>query len=134
MSENIVLSATITIPNGPKMPLNRTLTVEAYDKIDVTVPSGTTDMTVDLQPSAAGQVLLLLVTSDWYGATLSYKANSAAGNPYTLDEPHLLTGKGAMAMLESSAAISKLLFSNTTAGPSAKDAKVQILVGRDATP
>ncbi len=133
MSENIVLGATITIPNGPKMTLNRTLTVEAYDKIDVTVPSGA-DVTVDLQPSAAGKVLFLLVTCDWYGAELSYKANSAAGTPYALDEPHLLTGKGAVAMLESAAAISKLLFSNTTAGPSAKDAKVQILVGRDATP
>ena len=133
MSENIIMSATISIPNGPKIPLNLTLPVEAYDKIEITVPSGATDLTVDLQPSAAGRVLFLLVASDWYGTMLSYKTK-AAGTSFILDEPHLLTGKGALTMLEPATAISKLLFSNTTAGLDAKDAKVQILVGRDATP
>ena len=133
MSEYIVLRANIEIPNGPKIPLNRTLTVEAYDKIDITVPSGASDKIVDLQPSdSAGQVKFLLVVSDWYGEALSYKVNFGTGTSFELDEPHMLTGGGAVAMLDP--APKQLLFSNTTAGADARDANVQILVGRDATP
>jgi len=132
MSEYIVLRTDIMIPNGPKISLNRTLTVEAYDKIDFTVPSGTSDMSVDLQPSeSAGQVKFLLIVSDWYGEALSYKVNSDAGTPFELDEPHLLIGKGATAMLDP--APTKLVFTNTTSDSDAEDANVQILVGRNAT-
>lgn len=131
MSEHIVLKTDIMIPNGPKVSLNRTLTVEAYDKIDFAVPSGTSDMSVDLQPSeSAGQVKFLLIVSDWYGEALSYKVNSDAGTPFELDEPHLLIGKGATAMLDP--APTKLVFTNTS-DPDAEGANIQILVGRNAT-
>lgn len=133
MSEYIVLKINIEIPNGPKIPLNRTLTVDAYDKIDITVPSGASDQPVELQPSeSAGQVKFLLVASDWYGETLAYKVNSDTGTSFELDEPHILTGEGATAMLDP--APKQLFFSNTTSGEDAMDANVQILVGRDVTP
>ncbi len=132
MSEYIVLKINIEIPNGPKITLNRTLTVDAYDKIDITVPSGASDQLVELQPGeSAGQVKFLLVASDWYGEALSYKVNSDAGTPFELDEPHLLIGKGATAMLDP--APKQLFFTNTTSGEDAEDANVQILVGRNAT-
>jgi hypothetical protein len=131
MSEYIVLKINIEIPNGPNITLNRTLTVDAYDKIDITVPSGASDQSVELQPSeSAGQVKFLLVASDWYGAALSYKVNSDT-TPFELDEPHLLIGKGATAMLDP--APKQLFFTNTTSGEDAEDANVQILVGRNAT-
>jgi len=131
MSEYIVLKINIEIPNGPKITLNRTLTVDAYDKIDITVPSGASDQPVELQPSeSAGQVKFLLVASDWYGEALSYKVNSDT-TPFELDESHLLIGKGATAMLDP--APMQLFFTNTTSGEDAEDVNVQILVGRDVT-
>ncbi|KAF5414488.1 MAG: hypothetical protein C5S48_08820 [Candidatus Methanogaster sp.] len=132
MSEYIILKINIEIPNGPKIPLNRTITVEAYDKIDITVPSGASDQSVELQPSeSAGQVKFLLVASDWYGGALSYKVNSDTGTSFELDEPHILTGEGATAMLDP--APMQLFFTNTTSGEDAEDANVQTLVGRNAT-
>ncbi|PXF58907.1 MAG: hypothetical protein C4B59_12520 [Candidatus Methanogaster sp.] len=132
MSEYIVLKINIEIPNGPKITLNRTLTVDAYDKIDITVPSGASDLSVELQPGeSAGQVKFLLVASDWYGDALAYKVNSDMGTSFELDEPHVLTGEGATAMLEP--APTQLFFSNTTSGADAMDANIQILVGRDVT-
>ena len=102
MSEYIGLRANIEIPNGQKIILNRTLTVDAYGKIDTTVPSGVSDQLVELQPSeSAGQVKFLLAASDWYGGALPYKVNSGAGTPFELDEPHILTDKGAVSMLDS---------------------------------
>lgn len=129
MSEYIVLKINIEIPNGPKITLNRTLTVDAYDKIDITVPSGALDQSVELQPGkSAGQVKFLLVASDWYGEALAYKVNSDTGTSFELDEPHVLIGEGATAMLDP--APTQLFFSNTTSG---EDANVRILVGRDVT-
>jgi len=132
MSEYIVLKINIEIPNGPKITLNRTLTVDAYDKIDITVPSGASDQSVELQPSeSAGQVKFLLVASDWYGEALAYKVNFDTGTSFELDEPHVLIGEGATAMLDP--APKQLFFSNTTSEAGAMDANVQILVGRDVT-
>ena len=132
MSEYIVLKINIEIPNGPKITLNRTLTVDAYDKIDIKVPSGASDQPVELQPTeSAGQVKFLLVASDWYGEALAYKVNSDTGTSFELDEPHILIGEGATAMLDP--APKQLFISNTTSGADAMDANVQILVGRDVT-
>lgn len=133
MSENIILTVNIMVPNGPKIDFSRTLKVEAYDKIEVTIPSGAQGKQIELQPSAvADQVQFLLVYSDWYGNEISYRINSNTGSSFVLDEPHLLTGKGAVSMLDPTPKI--LFFSNTTSGADARDVKVQVLVGRDATP
>ena len=129
MSESIVVSANVVISNGPAMAIKRTIAVDAYDKLDVAVPTGAADLEIDLQPGAAGQVHLLLVSSSQYGANLSYKVNSSASPAtFALDEPHLLLGAGSVAMLD--AAPAKLFFSNSLGA----DAQVQILIGRDATP
>ena len=124
----IIVNANIMVPNGPKFALNQTLEVEAYDKIDVTVPASTTDLEVELQPGAAGQVQFIAIVSDSYSEDLSFKIN-AATDVRTLDQPQLLMGKGAVSMFD--AAPETLLFSNAATDV---DAKVQILLGRDATP
>lgn len=122
----IIVSANIVVPNGPKFALNQTLQVEAYGKIDVAVPPSTTDMEVEL--GAAGQVQFIAIVSDAYSEDLSFKIN-AGTDVRTLDQPHLFMGKGAVSMFD--AAPETLSFSNEASGP---DAKVQILIGRDATP
>lgn len=129
----ITVNSDITIPNGPKLGFSRSLAVEAFDKIDVVVAANTADKEVQLQPGGVGQVQFLLIVADWYGPELSYKVNKASATVRALDQPHLFTGSGAVSMLDA-AALAKLFFSNSTSGADAKDAHVQMLIGRDATP
>jgi hypothetical protein len=128
----IIMSGNIVIPDGPKFAFNRTLDVEAYDKIDVTVPAtpATNNKEVGLQPGGAGKVKFIAIISDSYDDNLTYKINAANAGSRTLDQPQLLAGKGAVSLFDSANPPTKLFFSNTAAG---KDANVQILIGRQAT-
>jgi hypothetical protein len=129
----IIVRANIVVPNGPKFAFNRTLDVKAYDQIDVTVPAppdaNATDMEVEL-PSSASGLNFIAIMSDWFGADLSYKINKKSSTTTrVLDQPHLLTGKGA-ASLFSDPKPDKLFFTNSASGPKAKPANIQILIGR----
>jgi hypothetical protein len=130
----IIVSGSIVVPNGPQIPFNQTLAVDAYDKIDVLVEAGAKDKKIELQPGAAGQVQFLAIVSDWYGDDLSFKVNSstAGTDTFALDRPLLCMGKGGVALFDT--APKTLFFSNATSGATAKDANIQILIGRDATP
>jgi hypothetical protein len=127
MPETIIFDVAAAVASGPTIKSSRTVVVDAYDKISVTVPDGSSDLEVDIAPGAAGTVKLLLVTSSTYGEDLTYKVNADAAD-HPLDEPHVLTGAGAVALLDAAAA--KLTFANGLGS----DADVQILIGRDATP
>ena len=126
----ITVSGSIVIPNGPQFLFNRTLEVEAYEEIDITVVSGAGDKEVDL-PSGAEPVQLIVIMSDLYADELTYKINTGTTS-YNLDQPLLLIGTGAASMFSN--APSTVTFNNGTAAPNAKDANVKILIGRDATP
>ena len=127
MPETIIFDVAAAVASGPTIKSSRTVVVDAYDKISVTVPYGSSDLEVEIAPGAAGTVKLLLVTSSAYGEDLTYKVNADAAD-HALDEPHVLTGAGAVALLDAAAA--KLTFANALGS----DADVQILIGRDATP
>jgi hypothetical protein len=129
MPETIVLSVVAEVASGPKLKEGRTLTLDAYDKLSVTVPDEASGLDVELQPGADGSVRLLIVTSSHYGDALTYTVNTGTAE-HVLDEPHVLVGAGAVGLLGSSPA--KLVFDNALGG--GKDAEIQILVGRDATP
>ena len=128
----IILTSNVVIPNGPKFAFNQKLQVEAYDLIDVTVPKATTsDVQVELPGSTDG-IDFLAIQSDWFGEELKYKLEET-GSDYPLDQPLLLVGKGAVSFFIASGATAgptSLYFSNDAS----KEAKVQILIGRDATP
>ena len=134
----IIVTANIVIPNGPKLALNQTVEIDAYDKIDVTIPAppdaAAADMEVELQPGGPEQVKFIAIVSDWFSDKLSYKINDATADPRTLDQPHLLAGAGAVSLFDSAAPPMSLFFTNASAGADAKPANVQILIGRDATP
>jgi hypothetical protein len=126
----------VQVTDGPKMSLTTTTDVEAYDKIDVTVVKNAVDTKVQLQPGGAGQVQFLMITADKYDPSLTYTVNVAAGGGggggppvVPLDGPHILMGKGGVSLLDD--APTDLFFTN--ADPNA-DAKVHVLLGRDATP
>jgi hypothetical protein len=127
MPETIVLTVNAVVAGGPKLSANRTIEVDAYDKISVSIPDATTGMDVELQPGGSGQVTFLLVTSDRYGDDLTYKVNAGATDR-VLDQPHILTGKGAVGML--AGAPETLSFDNAMGA----DVEIQVLIGRDATP
>jgi hypothetical protein len=120
------------VANGPSFNKSTTLNVEAYEKIDVVVPGGETDMEVSVDGSGL-QFLAIRVDQP---ATLpaqtplSYKVNDSGGDVIDLDQPvQLLVGSGAVGLLGVNA-LDSLFFSNS----GADNATVSILVGRDATP
>ncbi len=135
MTYSIQWSVGIKISGGPQLSATKTIEVEAYDSIMVTIIGKTTpggpdkDKEVEIQPGiASGQVTFLAITSDRYDSTLTYKVNANSTPPIALDQPHVLVGKGAVALLDP--APKKLFFSSEVN----QDAVVQVLVGRDATP
>lgn len=129
---DITVAATIAVASGPRLPINCTLSVEAYDEIEVTIPAGAADLPVEIQPGGPGQVQFVAIVAQPPDAALVYRVNSAATPARALDQPHLFAGAGAISFLDP-AAPAKLLFTNGTAGPAARDFAVQILVGRKAT-
>lgn len=127
MPETIVLTVSADVASGPKLKESRTLAIDAYDKISVTVPDGTTDLEVELQPGGAGSIQLLIVKSNVYGDDLKYTVN-ADTTDHVLDQPHVLIGTGSVGLY--GAEPTKLVFDNALG----EEAQIQILVGRDATP
>ncbi len=129
MTTSLKATMKVEVAGAGAMSASRTVEAEAYDKIKVTVPGGSTgspgQVTVDVQPGAAGQVQLLLITADSYSDDLSYAADG--GSSVTLDAPQLLVGVGAVGLL---GAVQSIEFSNEDA----TEVGVQIFVGRDATP
>ncbi len=129
MPETIVLTISADVASGPKLKESRTLTIDAYDKISVDVPNGTSDLDVELQPGAAGSIQLLIVKSTLYGDDLKYTVN-ADTTDHVLDQPHVLVGTGSVGLYGEEP--TKLVFDNAMGD--GQDAQVQILVGRNATP
>lgn len=129
MPETIIITVAAEVASGPTLRESRTLSVDAYDKISVTVPDGTSSLDVEIQPGGTGSVRLLVIKSSQYGDGLRYTVNSGT-TEHALDQPHVLTGTGAVGLFGSEP--TKLVFANALG--SGKDAQIQILIGRDATP
>ncbi len=128
MSSTINLTLKLNVVGGPSILVTRGITVEAYDKIDVTVGASDSDKVVEIQPGASSQVQMLLIKSSEYGTDLTYKVQDAGATPIVLDQDQLFLGQGAVGLL--GAQIDRLLFTNNLGN----DVTIEILVGRDATP
>jgi hypothetical protein len=126
MPETIVLTISADVALGPKLKESRKLAVDAYDKISVDV-ADQANVEIEIQPGGAGSIQLLVITSNVYGADLKYTVN-ADTTDRVLDQPHVLVGTGSVGFFGEEP--EKLVFDNTTG----QDARIQILVGRDATP
>ncbi len=128
MAEKINYSMSFQVVGGVSIPVTGKIEPEAYEKIQVDVPAGESDLATNLQPTGTNLGEFLLIKSSVYGEALTYKVNDAAATPISLDGPHVFIGKGAMAILNS--APTQLLFSNGLSG----NVTIDILLGRDATP
>jgi len=141
MSEKITYSLNIQVTGGPRITASRTIDLEAYDKVTLTVPQKAAptdpDVELSLQPGGVGLAKFLIIIASSYDKKLTYKINQSDAPEITLDGPQLFTAEGAVGLLynpplsdASPAPPTTLYFSNTTAA----EVSVQILVGRDATP
>ncbi|MHC4086023.1 MAG: hypothetical protein ACYSWZ_00795 [Planctomycetota bacterium] len=130
MSAKINWAIDVQIVGGPKVSLSQTVSVEAYDNIEVTVADGAEGEDILILPGGTGQVQFLLIRSNRYGADLSYSVNAAEADStkrIRLDSPQLLMGEGAVNILGTPP--HTLFFYNNLG----QDAAIQILVGRQAT-
>ena len=122
----------VIVAGGPKTSVSRSVEVDAYDKIEVTVPKkgdpGADAKKVSVQPSGAGKVKFLLITSTLYDEKLTYKVDG--GNEIKLDAPQLFTGAGLVGLLNNTQ--KEFVFKNDVDPPKAAPAAIQILVGRSA--
>lgn len=128
MPGKIDWSFNVAVAGGPKFSATRSVQVDAYDKVDATIPKkdGTTPgtKTIDVQPGGEGKVQILLITSSVYDDKLTYKVDG--GSDIKLDEPQLLVGDGIVGLLNKTQ--KQFVFKNEL--DPAADATVQILVGR----
>jgi hypothetical protein len=123
MPTTITYNFTANVSGGPSITASNPVDVEAYDQIEVIVPSSN-PTTVNVQPGSGGQ--LLVITASTY-ENVTYTVDSTT-TVVTLDGPHILIGAGAIALLGNTQ--NDLIFTNG----GSEDITVSILVGRDATP
>ncbi len=132
MSSTINLALKVNVVGGPSISVSKGITVEAYDKIDVTIDAGATDKEVEIQPGAPSRVQMLFIRSSKYGekGELAYKVHKTTNSPITviLDQDQLFLGQGAVGLLGTD--VDKLFFTNNLT----EAVSIEILVGRDATP
>ncbi len=138
MTEKIVITANIGVQNGPSISVNRVMDVQAYEIIDVDITTEETDKVVKLPGTQEGEILLLAITSNWYGDGkdpdhyVTYKVNANDGDEFKLDQPHLLIGNSSVTMLDS--VPTQLLFSYTKGTTAPDVVKIKILIGLKVTP
>ena len=126
MTTDIKVTALVAISGAATVSSTLALTVEAYDRLDLSVPkkNGANDGSVkaDVLPGDAKQVQLLMITASNFKAGVKYTVD---GHDVALDSPHLYLG-GSVSLL---GALNKIKFTN----PHTDEVGVTILVGRNAT-
>ncbi len=128
MNSRINLTLKVSVVGGPSISVSKVITVEAYDKIDVTVSAGESDKAIEIQPGSSSQVQMLLIKSSEYGTDLTYKVHDTSATPIVLDQEQLFLGQGAVGLLGTE--LDKLFFTNNLSN----DVTIEIFAGRDATP
>jgi hypothetical protein len=121
MAETLSWSYSVHATGGPSVSSAADLAVSGYEKFTVPLPAGG-GATVDAVPGDATVNLVVLDASP-ADPKITY---DAGGGAKALDAPLVLIGPGAVGLLGTP--FPKLAFSNG----SAKDASVQVLIGRSA--
>lgn len=133
MPINISWKLNVQIQSGPTLAIGNTLQVDAFDRIELTVPDTTatpTATTVNVQPGAVGKVSFLLIRSNRYGDNLKYRVHDATTAQRSLNDAIFLVGAGGLDLMEDPLVpLDQLLVTNTTGQP----AVIEIIVGRKAT-
>lgn len=129
MPETLQWAFNAQLVDGPSSSFSNSLSVEAYDKIDVVIDAETggtpATKTIEVQPGGEGRVLFLLITASSYDPPLTYDVDTSTG--ITLDAPLLLVGSGAVGAFAND--LTEFTFHNDHT--SART--IEILVGRNAS-
>lgn len=131
MPTNITWKLNLEVQSGPKVLEAKTVQVDAFDRIEVTVPdtTGGSAVEIDIQPGAPGKIKVLLIRSNNYDDKLTYQVHDDQADVRVLNDALFLVGGGSLDLLEdTSAPLDKLLVANGTGKP----AIVEIIVGRAA--
>ena len=132
MPTNITWKLNLEVQSGPKVSEARTVQVDAFDRIQVTVPDDAVTpgpLEIEIQPGGPGQIKVLLIRSNVYGDDLKYQVHDNTTDERVLNDALFLAGGGSLDLLEDAAApLDKLLVSNKTGGP----VLLEIIVGRTA--
>lgn len=126
MAEVINITVSAEVKNGPSLSFTNSLSIDAYDKLDVVVASAETK-TIQLLPPGATAVHFLLIKSSQYSDQISYTVNGA-GSTIIVDTPQNFIGAGSLAALDDSSVPETLVFTNNLPD----NINIQILVGRNA--
>jgi len=128
MSLKIGWTLGVSVPSGPQFSVNRSVQVEAYDSVKISVEKNQTNKPVELQPGGPGKVKFLAILASRY-EDLTFKVNSAGASAteVTLDQPQVFVGAGSVGLLDPSP--KKLFITNASA---TEDVSIEILVGRDS--
>jgi len=135
----INLALNVQVVGGPQALISQPISVEAYDKIEVTVKPGD-QLNVSVQPGDVGQVNFLLIKSSLADENLSYVVKDAGDNKFPASDTrikldrgfHLYLGTGGVSVF--GIPPNAIEFTNDyAAGTLNKDAAIEILVARDAT-
>lgn len=124
MAETLNWSYTAQVAGGPTVAGSGDMTVDAYVKLNVSVPANAS-LEVEVLPGTGGPVQVLVIAPAVPSAGLRYEAGTET---VVLDGPNVLLGGGAVGLL--GASVGTLTFTNDDDA----DAEVSILAGRDATP
>jgi hypothetical protein len=127
-------SIKLSLVGGPEWSIEHRQTVDAYDMVEVILDPGTTDRVVELQPGAAARINLFAIQSSLYGPEISFKTSDGGSDSgaIALLGPQVY-GNGVAALFSVVPRSIKLSNSHPAADLT-KRARVQILIGRDATP
>jgi hypothetical protein len=124
VAEKIVWSLSAQVSGGPAIAASNTLTVDAYDKIGVTLEPNETKK-AEVQPGGADRVRFLLISADQFGEDLTFKV--ADGADIKLEAPLVLIGDGAVELLDKPP--QNISFTNGTQNR----VNIEVIVGRMAT-
>ena len=130
MPEKMTWTVTIQVAGGPTLADSQTLTVDAYDLVEMVIPDNAAGKAIQVQPGEASQVRLLLIKASAYGDKLTYSVGAAEADEakrIPLDTLQLLLGKGSVGLYGK--APQTFFFYNTLG----KDVTVTICAGRLAT-
>jgi hypothetical protein len=124
VAEKIVWSLSAQVSGGPAIAASNTLTVDAYDKIGISIDPGDAK-TVEVQPGGEDRVLFLLISADQFGEDLTFKV--ADNDAIKLEAPLVLIGDGAVELLGDPP--QSISFTNGTQNR----VNIEVIVGRMAT-
>lgn len=126
MAESVTWMYSARALRGPSVGSSGTLDVDAYQKINVTVPTGGVAQQVTIGPGTWADVTAVIISATDLGGVVDVTPDG--GTTFALDGPLVLVGAGPVSLLGAG---------NATVGlqnNGAADVDVDIFVARDATP